>query len=683
MKKILFKTCCIFLMLALVLPSFSQDAFASFAEPSLADRGLAEKEFRLGVLSYYRGAFNEAIIQFEKALALMPQEYLILDWLAKSYYKSGIENAALQTWSLAHEAGYGGLLLENMLEILKERRGQDSTKPLIQTYSESGTYPGNDEKTLFFSNPVSVKPLKDASTWLVAYGSNEIIRIDINGDIIQRFRGPLNGFDRPMDILVLENGHLLVSEYSGDRLTYLDAKGNYIKSIGGKGRGEGKFLGPQFLAQDKNNNIFVSDFGNARISVFTQDGDFLFYFGLKSKHFKGLQAPTGIAVHEDYVYVSDAVYGAIVVFDIAGNFIRFLTEEKVLENPEALWYWKEHLILADTHTVKAISLNSGAISNLGNTGKTPGRLTSAAMDVNGNLIASDYILNEVNLLSTMEDLIGGLFVQVERVYAETFPEIIVELKVENRKGDPIVGLKEVNFLLTENKAPVSNFKLVGASDNNSIADITFLIDRSLSMKEYEKDIENAVREIARSMNGGTIRIVSVGSVPVTEIQASPKNLSDFSMQFLKTPYTNTIALDTGIRLAANELINAERKRAVILLSNVERKFSFRNYGLSELASYLKTNAIPLCAISLDNAGLAPEIDYLVNSTKGKSMYLYRPEGIASLYQDILAIPKGSYRFTYTSSLPTNFGQRFLPLEAEVYLFNKSSRTETAYFSPLE
>ena len=33
-----------------------------------AASGLAEQEFRRGVQAYYRGAFNDAILQFEKAL---------------------------------------------------------------------------------------------------------------------------------------------------------------------------------------------------------------------------------------------------------------------------------------------------------------------------------------------------------------------------------------------------------------------------------------------------------------------------------------------------------------------------------------------------------------------------------------------------------------------------------------
>ena len=85
----------------------------------------AEEEFRRGVQSYYRGAYNESILEFEKALSYLPGEPLVLDWLGKAYYKSGIEGAALQQWNYAKDLGYGGLLLQNRIEIVSDRRITD------------------------------------------------------------------------------------------------------------------------------------------------------------------------------------------------------------------------------------------------------------------------------------------------------------------------------------------------------------------------------------------------------------------------------------------------------------------------------------------------------------------------------------------------------------------------------
>ena len=63
--------------------------------------------------------------------------------------------------------------------------------------------------------------------------------------------------------------------------------------------------------------------------------------------------------------------------------------------------------------------------------------------------------------------------------------------------------------------------------------------------------------------------------------------------------------------------------------------------------------------------------------------MFRPEGLSGIFQDIIAIPAGKYVFTFTSSMSTNFGEKYLPIEVETYLLNRSGRDESGYFSPLE
>ncbi len=670
-----------FVLLLCVFPLlvFSQE------QVTPADRGMAEEEFRLGVQSYYRGYFNEAIVQFEKALSYVPSENLILDWLAKSYYRSGIESAALQQWNLAHQAGYGGLLLQNTIEIVQERRSARLLSQDISRFTESGNFPGNSGNTLFYSNPASILPLEDGSAWVTAFGSNELLKIDVNGAIVVRRRGPLTGFDGPMDIIALKNGNLLITEARGDRLSLLDNEGNYVNSFGSKGRGEGQLLGPQYVAQDTNGNIYVSDFGNARISVFNEKGDFLFYFGSKKGSFKGFSAPTGVQVLHDTIYVSDAVYGTIYCFDTSGNYLTQLVPNGSFSNPEALKIWNGYLLVADANTVKAVMPATGSMLTIGSTGNAPSRITCATGDRNGNILAADFKANEITVLSKMNELVGGLYVQIERVIADSFPNITLELKVENRQRQPLVGLKEVNFFLTEDRRPVSNQKLTGSADLNTFADITLLIDRSLSMKSYAAEVQSIVREIAASMKGmGTLRIVAAGSVPVTEMVNAPQAYSQFSESLLKTPYTLSPVIDTALRLAANDLLQAQKKRAVIYITAGEvSQDSFRRYGLAELTAYYNNNGIPLCTINVSNKILDGEIQYITEETGGASYYVYRKEGLASVYTDILSIPRGMYQLTYTSALPTNFGKNYLKIEAEVYMHNRSGRDETGYFAPLQ
>ena len=103
------------------------------------------------------------------------------------------------------------------MEIVQNRRiGQESEASF--RFTEAGTFPGKTTDDVHFSQPLSLLTQDDGSVLLIAYGSNEILQLDVNGLIVNRIRGPLNGFDRPVDILRQANGNLLVSEYAGDRV---------------------------------------------------------------------------------------------------------------------------------------------------------------------------------------------------------------------------------------------------------------------------------------------------------------------------------------------------------------------------------------------------------------------------------------------------------------------------------
>ncbi|MCR5724705.1 MAG: hypothetical protein K6G80_06445 [Treponema sp.] len=666
-------------------PFTSEEALQTGAAGSrTAATGLAFQEFRRGVQAYYKGSFNDSILEFEKALSYLPSENIILDWLGKAYYRSGIEGTALQHWQYAANSGYGGLLLQNRIEIVRERRINDNAYDIPVRYTEAGSFPGQNGETMVFSQPVSVLPNSDGTAWILAYGSNELVRIDVNGYVITRTGGPLNGFDRPLDMLKTYDGSILVSESAGDRISMFDKDGRHIKTFGSKGIGVGNMVGPQFMAQDADGNIYVTDFGNARVDVFDKDGTGLFYFGRRTVDFDGFKAPSGIAYAAGSIFVADAVTGAVYRFDTAGNYLGLLCREKTFVHPEAMKLWGNYLILCDSNKVYSVDVVTGEVYENANTGNAPSRLTCAVPDVNGNVLAADIVTNEVYVLSKMAELIGGLFVQIEKVVADQFPKVILEVKVENRRRQSIVGLKDVNFFVTENKAAVMDLSYDGAAFVNDTADITLLIDRTASSR-YNEAMESAVREIAKAMDGkGTMRIISAGTVPVLEYSGSPRYCEQFSISALKNPVSPYCKLDSAFRLAANGLINAEKKRAIVLIGEGSvSPDAFTNYGLSDIAAYLNNNSVALSFVSLTQEALANELEYLIGNTDGYDYYVYRSLGLSGVVQDILDIPSGMYRLSYTSSLLTEYGQAYLPVEVEAYLMNRSGRDETGYFAPLQ
>ncbi len=691
--KVIFVSC--FFCLSVFVPAFSDNGIFKSDEAALrsglgartAASGKGEEEFRRGVQAYYRGAFNDAILQFEKALSYLPGESVILDWLGKSYYRTGVEGAALQNWQYASDSGYGGLLLQNRIEIVRERRlvsGEGLEKPV--KYTESGVFYGkNQEGKLVFSQPVSLLPNNDGTLWLVSYSSNELLKLDQNGLVLSRSFGPVNGFDRPMDIIRLDDGSILISEFAGDRISQFSSKGNFEKSFGKKGGSVGCMVGPQYLAQSRDGNIFVSDFGNSRVDVFDRDGNGLFFFGGKQGDFPGLEGPTGISVIGSAVFVADCLTGAIYRFDLSGNYLGLLCKAKTFVKPESMKAWGKYLVLCDKNKVYSVDSDTGAVFENVSSGNAPSRLTSAVPDINGNILVTDFVGNEIYVMAKMSELVGGLFVQIEKIDSDSFPKVTVEVKVENRSRQSVVGLKENNFLVTENKNSVADYTLDGASYLNDEADITLLVSRSVSSALYDEAMESAVKEIAAAMNGkGVLRIVSAGAVPILEFEGNPADAAKFTSKSLKNPVSSDISIDLALRLCANALINESRKSSVIFIGDGKvTQNSFSRYSLSDLTAYLNNNSIGFVNLMLSQGAASSEIDYICKNTEGGEYYVYRENGLAQVVDDIINIPSGIYILSYTSSLQTDFGQRYLPVEVETYLMNRSGRDESGYFAPLQ
>ncbi|HKL86178.1 MAG TPA: hypothetical protein VJ861_07605 [Treponemataceae bacterium] len=654
------------------------------SEPSASDRAFAEEEFRRGVQSFYRGAFNDSVMVFEKALSYLPGEPVILDWLGKAYYRTGVEGTALQQWQFALDAGFGGVLLKNRIEVVRERR---TIRPLFSDsapFVEAAHISSKTENGTLFSQPVSVAAVPDGSFWVTAYGSNELLHFDVNGLIINKVRGSVAGFDRPFDLLRLKDGRMLITEMASDRVSIVSSNGRYLSSFGKKGRGNGEFLGPQFVAVSDSGNIFVTDYGNARIVVFDPEGKPLFVFGKKSKDFQGFIAPGGITIFADNVFVADTATGSLHVFDTYGNFKHTLLPSGSLVSSESIRLWNNYLLIALPNKVLLVDPITGSSFDASRLGNAPVRITGAIPDANGNLILTDYLGNAIQIVSRTSELVGGMFVQIDRIYSDKFPKIILDVRVEDRNRNPIVGLTGSNFHVTEEKRPVSDFSFSGAGYLNDVIDITIIIDRSSGSDTYMTEIRSAITEIAAGMNGkGTLRLVSAGSVPVQE-GSGPPNSGNYQTLKLKAASSSSWKFDMALRLAVNDLVHAEKKRAVIFLSTGDvAPRGFENYGLNDLAAYMSNNGVIFSTIYLNRSSAAGEYEYLSSSTGGNSWYVYRNAGLSEVVSTLRDSPNGLYQLSYTSILPTDFGKKYLPVEVEAYLMNRSGRDETGYYAPLE
>ncbi len=102
-------------------------------------------------------------------------------------------------------------------------------------------------------------------------------------------------FDRPTDVAVLNDGSFYVADgYRNTRVMKFAVDGRFLFTVGHAREGPGQFDTPHSIAVDATGRVDVADRGNARVQVFTPDGQFLAQW--KSE---ALGRPYGLALGPD------------------------------------------------------------------------------------------------------------------------------------------------------------------------------------------------------------------------------------------------------------------------------------------------------------------------------------------------------------------------------------------------
>jgi DNA-binding beta-propeller fold protein YncE len=92
------------------------------------------------------------------------------------------------------------------------------------------------------------------------------------------------------------------------------------KQGGGAGNGPGEFNSPTGVAVDESGNVYVADFGNDRIQIFDDDGEFAAAFNADVAGDGQLDGPADVAVDElGNIFVADFINDRVLKFSPLTN----------------------------------------------------------------------------------------------------------------------------------------------------------------------------------------------------------------------------------------------------------------------------------------------------------------------------------------------------------------------------
>lgn len=663
--------------------------YAAIGQELSLENSQALEEWRWGVVSYNDGLPGKSLLAMERALALNPTDPRIREWLGRSYWKSGMEDAALAIWDELAKDDLASMSLMNRAEQLRRRLSGEEEIPVEDEWIPLVSFQGQDGDVLYFQRPAAARSAGDGSGSLLvsSYAGGDLIRIDPNGTFVERYEGGVEGFDRPFDILATGDGRLLVSEFQADRVSVLSLakfdRGYRQETWGTAGRGPDEFLGPQYMALSSDGNfVYVSDWGNRRVSKWSLDGRHVLNLEAGGR-FRGFDGPAGIASIGDRVYVADSLKGSVDVFDPSGNYLGPLVEDG-LESPEGLAIYKGDLLVADGADVYKINLDSGAMSLEASLGSGNHRITTVQPDENGNLAVCDFNSDSIVLLTPLSTLYGGLDITLDSVQADAYPEIAVNLTVRDRTGHPISGLDATNFRVYDGDLSLGSPELDWRSsedDQVSVVAVTDLSGNENDIRELMVGVEDLTGALRAD---DTFSLVGAGTDAVVQDIRSDAGAAAFT-ELLNHPMGNRpVEWDVALRLAATRIVPVRNRKAVIAFVNDKPSATaFDTYGLVETARLMANNGIIFHVVYGRPGTRSRELEYIADQTGGTSSYMYRPEGSGIIVGGLRNTSIGRYTVVWRTPRSAGFGREFLPVSVEVVYINKSGRDESGTFAPLQ
>jgi len=209
----------------------------------------------------------------------------------------------------------------------------DSGRHRIEVFGRDGrprrTFGSRGEGAGHLDRPMHID-IRNDRLYVAEYLNDRIQIFSLAGESLALIGGPGSGaakFDAAAGVAVDSDGRLYVADFYNQRVQLLDADGEFIRQwgkTGEKGRFNGRFNYPTDLALGPDGRLVVADAYNNRLQLFADDGSLERYigglFGLPGRFPAWFRVATGIDVGpRGRIYVADFYNSRIQVFSAGGR----------------------------------------------------------------------------------------------------------------------------------------------------------------------------------------------------------------------------------------------------------------------------------------------------------------------------------------------------------------------------
>jgi peptidylamidoglycolate lyase len=178
-----------------------------------------------------------------------------------------------------------------------------------------------------YSLPHGLHKDDSGAFWTTDVSRHQVFKLNSSNEILMELGEAYKAgnesstFNMPTDIAVNSKNDILVSDgYGNCRIVVFNDNGEFKFEFGKCGSGNGEFNTPHGLALDSNDEIYVADRENNRVQKFTANGDHLVTW----TNPEGMQLYS-VTYHEGYLYAIDYTFDEITNQPIGSSIIKLDT----------------------------------------------------------------------------------------------------------------------------------------------------------------------------------------------------------------------------------------------------------------------------------------------------------------------------------------------------------------------
>ena len=210
----------------------------------------------------------------------------------------------------------------------------------------------------------------------------------------------------------------------------------------------GSFLSPQHLAFDSENNLYVTDLGNARVQKFDSSGNFLLEWGSVGTASGQFGHPSGITISGESVFVVDNRNHNVQKFDLDGNFLlkwgSYGNDNGFFKSPRGITISDDEFVYvvdSGNARIQKFTFDGEYVSHFGQSGKRGGNfITPVDVAINSNKIfVTDSSHNRINIfdldgkfLRTINNSVGGFSINPEGIIFDEHDNFYISDSRNNR-----------------------------------------------------------------------------------------------------------------------------------------------------------------------------------------------------------------------------------------------------------